>query len=50
MIVLRLSIFGMIILVKRMIMIVIVERIDLISFSFGRGPYLIGDLELFSLF
>ena len=50
MVVLRLGVLDMIFFVIGVVMIEVLERFDLVCFSFGRWPYLIVSLELFSLF
>lgn len=48
-IIFRLSILDMILLIRSVVMIIVIKRIDFVSLSLGRRPYLILILNLFPL-
>ena len=50
MVILRLCVLEMVIFVESVVVVVITEGVDLIGLSFSGGPYLVGRLQLFSLF
>ena len=50
MIILRLCILHMMILIECVIVIIVMEWIDLICLSFSGRPYLVGQLQFFTLF